>query len=133
MNEIEKDLQDYYKLMLANNTYGCILIEKKYGLYGASPEMVTIELEELARALRAEELIALATKSHVDICLHLPGYDEQELIMVCGAITTRERFEEFDTSLCHLFSDGNIKRYGCVIGTVSDIEVLNVADSGGEP
>lgn len=73
MNEIEKDLQDYYKLMLANNTYGCTLIEKKYDLYGASPAMVTTELEELARKIDAKE-----SKTVKHLCIKMtPAQVEQ--------------------------------------------------------
>lgn len=40
-----------------------------------------------------------------------------------GAIATREDYENFNPSYAHLFSDGLIKRYFCVIGTVDDIKL----------
>ena len=49
--------------------------------------------------------------------------------MVGRAITTEERFEDFTESLCHLFDDGIIRRYGKKIGSFSDIEILNVIDA----
>ena len=37
-----------------------------------------------------------------------------------GAITTPELYKNFDTSYAHLFSNGNVCRYGQVIGTIDD-------------
>ena len=52
-----------------------------------------------------------------------------QLIMVSGAITTEERFENFTDSLCHLFDDGIIRRYRREIGSFADIEVLKIIDA----
>jgi len=47
---VEKDLKMYMKGMMSNNNYVCVAIEKKYGLYGATPEMVTTELRNFINA-----------------------------------------------------------------------------------
>ena len=39
-------------------------------------------------------------------------------------IATREQVEEFKTGVAHLYSDGRVKRYGQVIGSRDDIEIL---------
>ena len=52
-----------------------------------------------------------------------------KLIMVGGAITTEERFENFADSICHLFDDGIIRRYSSEIGSFANIEVLNIIDA----
>ena len=49
-DEIENDIKLYFKFMMNGNTDGCIAIEKKYGLFGATPEIVTTELAELKEA-----------------------------------------------------------------------------------
>ncbi len=41
-----------------------------------------------------------------------------------GAIATQEEFEEFRISYAHLNPDGNVKRFGKIIGTVKDIKIL---------
>lgn len=79
--------------------------------------------------MNQEELIEIANKPNVKIALHLPEYEGMQLIMVGRAITTEERFEDFTESLCHLFDDGIIRRYGKKIGSFSDIEILNVIDA----
>ena len=55
----------------------------------------------------------------------LPGNEAERLILVDGAITTWERFGEFRDSVCHLADDGRILRYGNVIGTKDDIEIVS--------
>lgn len=57
--------------------------------------------------------------------VHIKGIDRTDLIMVGGAITTKEGYENFKESICHLFNDGKIRRYGRVIGTIDDIVVIN--------
>jgi len=52
------------------------------------------------------------------------GYEADELIIVHGAITTKERFSDFTESLCHLSDDGIIRRLGREIGSFKDIETL---------
>lgn len=46
--ECERDLTAYCKALTANNIHACVAIEKKYGCYGMSPQMVTEELARLA-------------------------------------------------------------------------------------
>jgi len=46
----------------------------------------------------------------------------ESLIIVDEAITTRQRFRDFVTSLCHL-RDGKIYCYGRIIGSAADIEI----------
>ena len=79
--------------------------------------------------MNLQELLELADNQNVKISLHLPEYEGMQLIMVCGAITTQERFDDFEESLCHLFDDGVIRRYGSEVGTFADIEVLNIIDA----
>lgn len=43
-----RDLAHYTICMMQGNIHGCIRIEKKYGLYGLSPQEVTEELAEIA-------------------------------------------------------------------------------------
>jgi hypothetical protein len=43
-----KDLARYMTCMMRADISGCIRIEKKYGLYGLSPQQVTEELAEIA-------------------------------------------------------------------------------------
>ena len=51
--------------------------------------------------------------------------DEQDrLILVGGAVTTRGRFARFDESLCHVCDDNVIRRNGRVIGTRADFILL---------
>jgi len=78
--------------------------------------------------MNCQELLKLAD-NHVEIALHLPEYEGMQLIMVSGAITTEERFENFTDSLCHLFDDGIIRRYRREIGSFADIEVLKIIDA----
>lgn len=54
----------------------------------------------------------------------LPGHEVERLILVGGAITTWERFGKLRDSVCHLREDGLIFRYGNVIGTKDDIEIV---------
>lgn len=42
-----------------------------------------------------------------------------------GAIATREQFDSFQESYAHLFSDGEILRFGQKIGTIEDLEFLD--------
>lgn len=79
--------------------------------------------------MNCQELLELADNQNVAIALHLPEYEGLELIMVGGAITTKERFESFTDSLCHLFDDGVIRRYSREIGSFADIEVLDIIDA----
>ena len=58
-DEIENDLKRYFKFMMNGNIDGCIAIEEKYGLFGATPEMVTTELREAAQQLRALDAATL--------------------------------------------------------------------------
>jgi hypothetical protein len=43
-----KDLSRYTACMMRADIRGCVVIEKKYGLYGLSPQEVTEELAEIA-------------------------------------------------------------------------------------
>lgn len=52
------------------------------------------------------------------------GFESDDLLIIYGAITTPERFARFTESLCHLSTDGNIRRYGRVIGTFENIETV---------
>ena len=79
--------------------------------------------------MNCQELLELADSQNVEIALHLPEYEGVKLIMVGGAVTTEERFSNFTDSLCHLFDDGVIRRYGREIGSFADIEVLNIIDA----
>ena len=45
-----------------------------------------------------------------------------------GAITTRERFANFDESVAHLYSDGNVYRLGAPIGTRDDIVFIGLVE-----
>jgi hypothetical protein len=74
--------------------------------------------------MNIQELLEMADDHHVDIYLHLPECEGQRLIMVGGAITTQERYDAFEISLCHLSPDGVIRRYLCEIGTACDIELI---------
>ena len=52
--------------------------------------------------------------------------DEQDrMILVENAITTLGRFGRFDDSLCHLYPDGVIRRYGRIIGSRDDLVFLD--------
>jgi len=42
------DLTKYIACMMRSDTDGCIAIEKRYGLYGLSPQQVSEELFEIA-------------------------------------------------------------------------------------
>lgn len=79
--------------------------------------------------MNCQELLDIANNENVEIALHLPEYESMKLIMVGGAITTQERFDDFTDSLCHLMDTGEIKRYGRIIGSFADIEVLNIIDA----
>lgn len=79
--------------------------------------------------MNCQDLLEIADNQNVDIALHLPEYEGVKLIMVGGAITTQQRFDDFEVSLCHLFEDGIIRRYSREIGTFNDIEVLNIIDA----
>lgn len=46
-DEIEKDLNLYFKYMMNGNVDGCIAIEEKYYLFGETPETVTAVLRAL--------------------------------------------------------------------------------------
>lgn len=82
------------------------------------------------KTMNCQELLELANNQNIEITLHLPEYEGMQLIMVGGAITTEERFENFTNSLCHLYDDGIIRRYNHEIGSFADIEVLNIIDVG---
>jgi hypothetical protein len=41
-----------------------------------------------------------------------------------GAITTKDAYEKGHISFAHLCPDGNIMRYGKIIGTKKDIEII---------
>lgn len=79
--------------------------------------------------MNVQELLEIADEQNVEIYLHLPEYEGMNLIMVGGAITTQERFDNFTESLCHLFEDGIIRRYRREISSFADIEVLNIIDA----
>ena len=49
--EIAADHRAYIKHLAAAETPACIGIEKKYGLFGLSPEMVSAELSEMAKPM----------------------------------------------------------------------------------
>lgn len=42
-----------------------------------------------------------------------------------GSIATREAFEDFEDSYAYLFEDGKIRRFGHVIGDVSDLTLID--------
>ena len=46
-----------------------------------------------------------------------------KMLLVGGAITFKEDFENFRESYAHLCDDGKIRRHGDVIGTKDDIEI----------
>ena len=48
-----------------------------------------------------------------------------------GAIAKREDYENFEMSYAHLFQNGEVKRFGVVIGSRADILQLNA--EGGWP
>lgn len=52
-------------------------------------------------------------------------FQGQKFVLVEGAIAYEEDYEEFRPSYAHLFEDGNIKRFGKIIGTKADIEFIN--------
>lgn len=81
--------------------------------------------------MNCQELVETSSEREVEIYLHLPEYEGQKLLLVGGAVTTHDLFENhfFEDSLCHLYKDGRILRYGRVIGSFSDIEVLNIIDA----
>lgn len=78
--------------------------------------------------MTAQELIDFAYKDNIRIRLNIVGYENADLIMVGGAITTQELFDRLIPGLCHLFEDGRILRFGTQIGTVGNIELLDVVD-----
>lgn len=41
-----------------------------------------------------------------------------------GAIATKKQFENFEPSYAHLCPNGDIKKYGVVIGSVEDIKFI---------
>ena len=45
-----------------------------------------------------------------------------------GAIATPEQYANFDISYAHLYRDGTIMRFSKQIGTIDDIEFLEVID-----
>jgi hypothetical protein len=79
--------------------------------------------------MEINDLLSISYSRNVDIKLHLPDYEDMKLILVGGAITTQDRFDEFEISLCHLNENGVISRYGQTIGNFSDIEVFNIIDA----
>lgn len=52
-------------------------------------------------------------------------FEGKDFILVDGAITTKERFENGTVSFGHLYVDGTIKRFNKVIGTKDDITFTN--------
>lgn len=50
--EIAGDLKAYTKHLAAADTDACIKIEKKYGLFGLPPQIVTEQLAEMATPMR---------------------------------------------------------------------------------
>lgn len=52
------------------------------------------------------------------------GFENDLLILVGGALTTPERFARFHESLAHVMDNGEIKRFGRVIGSVSQLEIV---------
>ena len=53
-------------------------------------------------------------------------FQGREYLMVGDAITTEERFKSATMSYAHLFKNGDIKRYGKIIGKKDDIEFTGV-------
>ena len=47
--EIRADATAYGKHLAAGRHDACVAIEKKYGLYGLTPEMVSFQLAEMAK------------------------------------------------------------------------------------
>ena len=47
---------------------------------------------------------------------------------LCGAIATKDQYENFDDSFAHLFGDGTVMRNGTVIGTIKDIKFISGGD-----
>jgi hypothetical protein len=52
--EISADKAAYTFHMCAGNVSACIDIEKKYGLYGLSPQQVTQQLHEMSQPMGGE-------------------------------------------------------------------------------
>jgi hypothetical protein len=59
------DLTKYIACMMRSDTDGCIAIEKRYGLYGLSPQQVSEELFEIA-ASQEPELSSAQGRQHLD-------------------------------------------------------------------
>ena len=51
-------------------------------------------------------------------------FQGKEWLMVENAITTKEWYEAGIVSYAHLCENGDIKRYGTVVGTKDDIEFI---------
>jgi hypothetical protein len=51
-------------------------------------------------------------------------FADEQLVIIDGAITTVERFAEWEESIAHLMDTGIIMRYGEEIGTKEDLEFL---------
>ena len=45
-------------------------------------------------------------------------------LKIGGAIATKKQFENFFPSFAHLYANGEIKRYGDVIGKIEDLEII---------
>ncbi len=50
------------------------------------------------------------------------------MLLIGGAIAFQEDYEDFRESYAHLAEDGNIYRYGEIIGTKEDIKLLEDSD-----
>lgn len=51
-------------------------------------------------------------------------FQEQDFVLVGGAITTPEAYRTGEVSFAHLMKDGSVRRFGTVIGQREDIEFL---------
>ena len=80
----------------------------------------------------ASRLQTILNNRHTKIKLHLPEYEGLELICISdpsgGAITTMGRYDDFADAICHLNSNGDIMRFRHKIGTIADIDSIEIAN-----
>lgn len=76
-----------------------------------------------AFGLKPEDFPRVVLKTD-ELKLEILEHEHDRLIMIDGAITTWERLDNLDVSVCHLFADGRILRHGRQIGTREDIEIV---------
>lgn len=55
-------------------------------------------------------------------------FQNTDMLLIGGAIAFQEDYEDFRESYAHLAEDGNIYRYGEIIGTKEDIKLLEDSD-----